>query len=94
MQRILVQAILAQDCFLAQVFLALLRSYFVWLRPARTAMPLSQEQVDASKNPRTVIAYQEQNPKAAGTKAWERYEKYKVATTVAEAKDKKQDGNT
>ena len=52
-------------------------------------MPLSQEQLDALKNPRTVIAYQEQNPKAAGTKAWERYEKYKVATTVAEAKDKK-----
>ena len=52
-------------------------------------MPLSQEQIDALKNPRTVRTYQEQNPKAAGTKAWDRYEKYKVATTVAEAKDKK-----
>ena len=52
-------------------------------------MPLSQEQIDALKNPRTVIAYQEDNPKASGTKAWDRYGKYKTATTVAEAKDKK-----
>ena len=64
-------------------------AYFVSFRLACTAMPLSQEQIDALKNPRTVIAYQEQNQKAAGTKAWHRYEKYKVATTVAEAKDKK-----
>ena len=47
-------------------------------------MPLSQEQINALKNPRAVIAYQEDNPKAPGTKAWDRYEKYKV-----EAKDKK-----
>ena len=52
-------------------------------------MPLPQEQIEALKNPRTVIAYQDKNPKAPGTKAWDRYEKYKRATTVAEAKDKK-----
>ena len=67
----------------------LLRFHFVPLRFACNAMPLSQEQIDALKNPRTVIAYQEENPKAPGTKAWDRYEKYKRATTVAEAKDKK-----
>ena len=78
---------LAQD--LGSSVSCLLRFHFVPLRFARNAMPLSQEQIDVLKNPRTVIAYQEENPKAPGTKAWDRYEKYKKATTVAEAKDKK-----
>ena len=79
-------------CFLLKCFLPfafLLRLVEAGPHSNAAQMPLSQEQVDALKNPRTVIAYQEQNPKAAGTKAWERHEKYKVATTVAEAKDKK-----
>ena len=63
-----------------------LRSYFVSLRLAHTVL---KEQVDALKNPRTDITYQEQHPKPAGTKAWDRYGKYKTATTVAEAKNKK-----
>ena len=75
-------------CFGSSVS-CLLRFHFVPLMLALTAMPLSQEQFDDLKNPRTVIAYQEQNPKAAGTKAWDRYEKHKTTTTVAEAKDKK-----
>ena len=50
-------------------------------------MPLSQEQIDALKNPRTVIAYQEENPKAPGTKAWDRYEKYKLDHTLARKND-------
>ena len=48
-------------------------------------MPLSEGQISALKNGATSIAIQTENPKKAGSKAWERFEKYKHATTIAEA---------
>ena len=64
--------------FLLKVFLlVVLRSAF--------GMPLSEGQISALKNGATSIAIQTENPKKAGSKAWERFEKYKHATTIAEA---------
>ena len=48
-------------------------------------MPLSEGQISALKNGATSISIQTENPKKAGSKAWERFEKYKHATTIAEA---------
>ena len=48
-------------------------------------MPLSQEQVLALKNAGTKIMVQMENPKKVGSKAWDRYEKYKHAKTIGEA---------
>ena len=48
-------------------------------------MPLSEDQISALKNGETIISIQTENPKKAGSKAWERFEKYKHATTIAEA---------
>ena len=48
-------------------------------------MPLSEDQISALKNGATSISIQMENPKKAGSKAWERFEKYKHATTIAEA---------
>ena len=48
-------------------------------------MPLSVQQVEKLKNPTTAIAFQCENPKAPGTKANQRYDKYKNATNVKEA---------
>ena len=50
------------------------------------AMPLSAIQTEKLKTATTVIIYKEVNPKKAGTRAHERYDTYKTATTVEEAK--------
>ena len=49
------------------------------------AMPLSSEQILALKQGDTKISFQMENPKKPGSKAWERFEKYKGALTIAEA---------
>eukprot|EP00434_Breviolum_minutum_P031768 symbB.v1.2.028095.t1/scaffold2943.1/size66754/1 len=51
-------------------------------------MPLSEDQISALKNGATSISIQAENPKKAGSKAWERFEKYKHATSIAEAMGK------
>lgn len=51
-------------------------------------MPLSEDQISALKNGATSISIQAENPKKTGSKAWERFEKYKHATTIAEAMGK------
>ena len=48
-------------------------------------MPLSSEQILALKQGDTKISFQMKNPKKPGSKAWERFEKYKGAHTIAEA---------
>ena len=48
-------------------------------------MPLSQLQIDALKTPATVIEIQTDNPKKPGSKAAERFDRYKMATTIQEA---------
>ena len=50
-------------------------------------MPLSQSQIAALKNMDQKIFLQQDNPKKVGTKAWERFEKYKHATTIGEASE-------
>ena len=49
------------------------------------AMPLSSEQILALKQGDAKISFQMENPKKPGSKAWERFEKYKGALTIAEA---------
>ena len=51
-------------------------------------MPLSQNQITALKDMDQKIVLQQNNPKKVGTKAWERFEKYKHATTIEEANQK------
>ena len=48
-------------------------------------MPLSEEQTKLLKSDSTIINFLAENPKKVGSKAWERYEKYKAATTVGDA---------
>ena len=48
-------------------------------------MPLSQLQIDALKAPTTVIEIQTENPKKPGSKAAERFDRYKMATSIQEA---------
>eukprot|EP00438_Fugacium_kawagutii_P021130 Skav213920 [mRNA] locus=scaffold1439:281483:285889:+ [translate_table: standard] len=48
-------------------------------------MPLSQEHLQKLKLPTTQIEFQTTNPKKIGSKAHERYEKYKAATSIGEA---------
>ena len=48
-------------------------------------MPLSQDQIDALKNPETMIEIQIENPKKPGSKAAERFDRYKAATTIQDA---------
>eukprot|EP00435_Cladocopium_sp_Y103_P033152 s3600_g8.t1 len=48
-------------------------------------MPLSQVQLAALKTPATVIAIQSEKPKKIGSKAHERFELYKSATTIHDA---------
>ena len=50
-------------------------------------MPLSQSQIAALKDMDQKIVLQQNNPKKAGTKAWDRFEKYKHATTIREANE-------
>ena len=73
-------AILAQ----AQAFVL-----FVALIPRRLGtMPLSQIQLEALKNPATIIQIQPDNPKKPGSKAFERFDRYKTATTIGDATSK------
>jgi len=51
-------------------------------------MPLSQAQVDILKTPTTVIEIQGQNPKKPGSKSFERFDRYKSATTIGDATTK------
>ena len=53
----------------------------------RCAM-LSQAQVDILKTPTTVIEIQGQNPKKTGSKSFERFDRYKSATTIGDATTK------
>ena len=48
-------------------------------------MPLSQEQISLLSNPLTKVVFVEDNPKKPGTKAWERFAKYRQALTICEA---------
>ena len=48
-------------------------------------MPLSQLQLEALKNSATAIQIQEANPKKPGSKAFERFDRYKTATTIGDA---------
>ena len=48
-------------------------------------MPLSVEQSTLLKDPATSVRFQQVNPKTPGTKAYERFEKYKHATKVKQA---------
>ena len=48
-------------------------------------MPLSDEQLACLKDPGTGIFLQIGNPKKPGSKAYERYDKYKAAKTIGEA---------
>ena len=52
-------------------------------------MPISKEHMEALKNGNTQIQFAQENPKKSGSKAWERYEAYKGATTIAQASEKK-----
>ena len=65
----------------------LLRSFCSVLCSSRGpgVMPLSKEQIAALKENSTVISFQNGNPKKAGTKAHERFEKYKHSTTIGDA---------
>ena len=49
------------------------------------AMPLSEEQNKLLKTNETTISFRDENPKKPGSKAWERFEKYKKAKTIGEA---------
>ena len=48
-------------------------------------MPLSSSQLATLKNGATQVQLKEENPHRPGTKAHERYERYKVASTILEA---------
>ena len=48
-------------------------------------IPLSQEQVLALKNADTKLMVQMENPKKIGSKAWDKFEKYKHAKSIGEA---------
>ena len=50
-----------------------------------SVMPLSEEQTRLLKTNETAISFKCENPKKPGSKAWERYEKYKAAETVGSA---------
>ena len=54
----------------------------------RRARLLVVRHAAAFKNMDQKIVLQQNNPKKAGTKAWERFEKYKHATTIGEANQK------
>ena len=62
---------------------------FVALIPRRFGtMPLSQIQLEALKNPATIIQIQPDNTKKPGSKAFERCDRYKTATTIGHATSK------
>ena len=44
-------------------------------------MPSSKEQMDLLKDGNTPIQFAKENPKKIGSKAWDRYEQYKDATS-------------
>ena len=48
----------------------------------------SQTQLEALKNPATIIQIQPDNPKKPGSKAFERFDRYKTATTIGDATNK------
>ena len=49
---------------------------------------LTQLQLEALKNPATIIQIQPDNPKKPGSKAFERFDRYKTATTIGDATHK------
>ena len=51
-------------------------------------MSLSQAQVEVLKAPTTVIEIQGANPKKPGSKSFERFDRYKTATTIGDATTK------
>ena len=48
-------------------------------------MPLSSEQKGKLKDPTTKVKFEQENPKSPGSKAYQRYEKYKGSTTIQDA---------
>lgn len=46
-------------------------------------MPLSKEQIDDPKMTKIVI--QNQNPKESGSKAWDRFNRYRMVRTIGDA---------
>ena len=50
-------------------------------------MPLSGEQIQMLKDPETMIAFQQENPKQPGTKSHERYSVYMCATSIQDANE-------
>ena len=66
----------------------LLKGFLLVILSSTFEMPLSEDQIAALKNGATSISIQAENPKKTGSKAWERFEKYKHATTIAEAMGK------
>eukprot|EP00959_Pyramimonas_sp_CCMP1952_P470446 9496653-Pyramimonas_sp.AAC.1 len=56
-----------------------------WSSDIRIRMPLSSAQISVLKNGATPVQFMEENPHWQGSKAYERYERYKVASTTGEA---------
>ena len=48
-------------------------------------MPLSSEQKGKLKDPTTKVKFEQENPKSPGSKAYQRYDKYKGSTTIQDA---------
>ena len=48
-------------------------------------MPLSSEQKGMLKDPTTRVKFEQENPKSPGSKAYQRYDKYKGSTTIQDA---------
>ena len=48
-------------------------------------MPLSTEQKGMLKDPTTKVKFEQENPKSPGSKAYQRYERYKGSTTIQDA---------
>ena len=65
-----------------------LKGFLLVILSSTFELPLSEDQIAALKNGATSISIQAENPKKAGSKAWERFEKYKHATTIGEAMGK------
>ena len=76
--------------FSAQVFLlrSLLGAWACCLR-LPGVMPLSKEQMDLLKDGSTPIQFAKDNPKKVGSKVWDRYEQYKDANSISQAREKK-----
>ena len=78
---------LASTTASAAWFFSVIGSRFscLWFPRSAFEMPLSEDQISALKHGATSISIQMENPPKNGSKAWEKFEKYKHVTTIAEA---------